>query len=64
VTLSEPLVGLFAAHADELRVAPDEAARILRGLTLALTHPALIEEPMTPAAIVDTFLHGTGTKPC
>lgn len=58
VALSEPLVALFATRRAELRVPPEEAARLLRGLTLALTHPTLVEEPATPATIIDRFLHG------
>jgi AcrR family transcriptional regulator len=62
VTVSEPLVALFTAYRSELRLEPDDAARLLRGLTLALTHPSLIEEPMAPAALIDRFLHGTAAE--
>jgi hypothetical protein len=35
------------------------AAQILRGLTLALTHPALApDQPVTPAEIVSLLLDG------
>jgi len=55
------LVELFADNADRLRIAPDEAARRLRSITFACTHPLLRDEPMTPADIVDQFLHGCAT---
>ena len=44
-----------------LRVAPAAAARMLRALTLSLTHPMLADEPAEPVEIVDTLLHGIGT---
>ena len=63
------LADLLRPHAPELRHAPDLAARELRALTLALTHPALFgDEPMTPEAIVELLLHGIagrkGSTPC
>lgn len=52
---------LLAPHADALRVDPDRAARVLHGLALAMTHPMLIDTPVTdPAAIVDLVLRGIG----
>jgi AcrR family transcriptional regulator len=60
LTDSAALVDLFAAHADALRVEPVEAARILRGLTLALTHPMLAGEPKAPEEIVAVVMHGIG----
>jgi hypothetical protein len=47
-------------HRKELALKPAEAARVLQSLTLALTHPNLAETPMTPAQIVQLFLHGAG----
>lgn len=58
--LSPPVVGFFRRHEARITLSPPEAAQLLRSLTLALTHPSLIEEPMAPARIVDLFLHGAG----
>ena len=66
----EALADLFRPHRHELRPDHDPAlaARELRALTLALTHPALFgDEPMTPEAIVALLLHGIrkgSTAPC
>jgi AcrR family transcriptional regulator len=55
---SHALVRLFAGHTDRITVEPLEAARLLRALTLATTHPMLAGEPRTPAELVHLFLHG------
>jgi AcrR family transcriptional regulator len=60
--LSEPMVAYFKANKSRLAVPPAEAAQLLRGLTLALTHPSLIEKPMSPRRVVDLFLHGAGAR--
>ena len=53
------LAGVFAADRSQLRRDPNEAARVLRGLTLAGTHPALApEEPLTSEEIVSLVLDG------
>jgi AcrR family transcriptional regulator len=57
---SEALTELIAAHPDRLRMPPRDAARLLRSLTFACSHPLLTAEPSTPAEIVDLFLHGVG----
>jgi hypothetical protein len=41
-----------------LRVEPIVAARLLRALTLSVTHPVLVNEPMSPDEIVKLFLYG------
>ncbi len=56
---SDALVNLFERHRDHLTVNPRQGARMLRALTLSLTHPMIAGEPMTSAQIVDFFLHGT-----
>jgi AcrR family transcriptional regulator len=61
-TVSEPMVSWFAVHQSEIAVTPKEAAQLLRGLTMACTHPSLTEEPMAPKRIVDLFLHGAGVR--
>jgi len=53
------LAGVFAADRAQLRRDPNEAARVLRGLTLAGTNPALApEEPLTSEEIVSLVLDG------
>jgi AcrR family transcriptional regulator len=63
---SEPLVRLFAAARDQLRVEPEVAARALRAFTMAVTHPLLADEPMSPANVARLFLHGVVAEghPC
>jgi AcrR family transcriptional regulator len=62
--VSPHLVAWFKAHKAQVSVSPVEAARLLRGLTISLTHPSLVEEPMPPKRIVELFLHGAGAAPC
>jgi len=53
------LAGLFETDRDQIRRNPLEAAHLLRGLTIAGTHPALIlDEPVPSAEIVSLFLDG------
>ncbi len=53
------LADLFAPHIGGLRSDAGTAARQLRALTLAMSHPALnADEPMTPAEIVSLLLDG------
>ncbi|HSH10289.1 MAG TPA: helix-turn-helix domain-containing protein [Ilumatobacter sp.] len=56
---SRALTELFACDSTRLRIAAPDAARLLRALSLSLTHPLLTAEPLPAAAIVDLFLHGT-----
>lgn len=60
--VSAALTALFERHADELTVSPGEAARLLRALTLSLTHPMLAAEAMSTERIVEVFLHGIGRQ--
>lgn len=58
------LAALFEADAARLRIEPLRAAQLLRGLTFAGSHPALIAGGPLPAAeIVSTLLDGIRT-PC
>lgn len=57
---SPALVALFGAAGDVFREPPDSAARLLRALTLALTHPMMNEHPRSAESIVDIFLNGVG----
>ncbi len=60
------LAALFEPDRDQIRRDPLEAAHLLRGLTIAGTHPALIlDEPLPPAEIVSLFLDGVRKEaPC
>lgn len=55
---SPELVSIFTSEADRLRMDPDEAARLLRALTLSLTHPMLNGAAASAEHIVDVVLHG------
>ena len=55
---SPALSRLLAAHRAELAVPPRSAARTLRALTLAMSHPLLVDRPAPPREITRTFLHG------
>ena len=56
--LRAALAKLFAPHRDEIRCAPEEAARFLRATAFAGTHPRLTDKPMTPHEIVTLLLDG------
>ena len=52
------LARLLDAHSAELRADPATAARQLRAVTLAVSHPAIYGEPMPPHEIVALVLDG------
>jgi AcrR family transcriptional regulator len=56
--LRAALAKLFEPHRDEIRCAPEEAARFLRAIAFAGTHPRLTGIPMTPHEIVTLLLDG------
>ena len=58
--VSPAMTALFAAEPQRLRIEPAAAGRLLRALTLALTHPMLAGEPANAEQIVELFLHGVG----
>ncbi len=61
---SPALADLFGAHRDRVRVVPAVAARQLRALTMAVSHPALIaDEPLSPPEIVSLLLDGIRARP-
>ena len=61
---SPALAELFAAHRHRVRLDPGAAARQLRALTLAVSHPALIaDEPLSPPEIVSLLLDGIRAAP-
>jgi AcrR family transcriptional regulator len=57
---SGALSRIFEAHRERINVEPVVAARLLRALTLSMTHPMMAGEPQTPEEIVQLFLHGVG----
>jgi AcrR family transcriptional regulator len=57
---SKALVRLFEEHRDELTVSPPSAAQRLRAVTLAMSHPLLVERAATPKEIARMFVHGVG----
>ena len=61
MTDSPALTAIFAAHPEQIRVDPLVAARLLRALTMSLTHPMIAAEASAASEIVDTVLHGVGT---
>jgi AcrR family transcriptional regulator len=56
--LRAALAKLFEPHRDEIRCAPEQAARFLRAIAFAGTHPRLTDRPMTPHEIVTLLLDG------
>jgi AcrR family transcriptional regulator len=60
MTDSDALVRLFEAHRAQITVEPIVAARLLRALTLSMTHPMLAGEPRSADELVPLFLHGVG----
>ena len=53
------IADLLRPHAADLRAHPDDAARLLHGLVLAMTHPMLTDRPIgDPREIVDLALRG------
>jgi AcrR family transcriptional regulator len=60
---SPALTALFAGERDHLRLEPVEAARLLRALAVALTHPKLTPAPMSAERIVEVLLHGMERAP-
>ena len=63
---SPALIAVFEDNRDRLSVEPVVAARLLRALTLSMTHPSLVDAPMSPSEIVEYFLHGVHAtdRPC
>ncbi|MDQ6657495.1 MAG: TetR/AcrR family transcriptional regulator [Actinomycetota bacterium] len=58
------IVAMLDLHGDELSVAPDQAARVLRLLVFAGTHPMINDgNPLTAAEIVSTLLDGVRRRP-
>lgn len=61
---SPALAALFAAHRDRIVADPEVAARQLRAITLALSHPVITADaPRPPAEIVALLLDGIRARP-
>jgi AcrR family transcriptional regulator len=60
---SPTLAALLGSAPGRLRLEPVEAARLLRSLTFASTHPLLAPSPRTADEIVELFLHGVDARP-
>ena len=58
VGLRALLTALFEPHRDEIRCPPEQAARLLRGLAFAGTHPRMTDQPLTAHEIVSLLLDG------
>jgi AcrR family transcriptional regulator len=61
--IREAIVALCEPHRAELRCEPAEAARVLRAMAFAGTHPRIMEIPMTAAEIVGIVLDGIRVRP-
>jgi AcrR family transcriptional regulator len=59
---SPPLVRLFEAHKDRLSVKPAEAAKRLRAVTLAVTHPMINDAPLSSREVAKQFLYGVHVR--
>jgi len=56
------LAALFEPHRAEIRVPPEQAARLLRALAFAGTHPRMIDQPLTAHEVVSLFMDGLRTR--
>jgi AcrR family transcriptional regulator len=55
---SPALTRLLEPHRDELAFPTRQAARTLRALVFAMSHPMMVDKPATPREIAHVFLHG------
>ena len=55
---SPALLAIFKSHRQAITVEPAAAARHLRAVALAASHPLLTDVPMPPKKIAALFLHG------
>jgi AcrR family transcriptional regulator len=60
----DAIASVIRPYADQLRVDPDEAARLLHGMVLSMTNPMMNDRPIhDPAQIVDVVLRGLVAPP-
>jgi hypothetical protein len=57
------LASLFVGHRDEIRCEPEHAARLLRALAFAGTHPRMTDQPLTAHEITSLLLDGIRARP-
>jgi AcrR family transcriptional regulator len=60
----EALRRLFEAYRDELQMEPAQAARLLRSVILAMTHPMMAVEAAPPDEVARRFLYGAVGRRC
>lgn len=60
--VSAALTRVFEAHKDRLSLKPAEAAKRLRAVTLALTHPMLNDQSMSAKEVAQQFLYGVAVR--
>lgn len=56
--LRQQLASFFEPFRAELRVEPEQAARLLRALSFAGVHPRMTDQPLTPHELVSLLLDG------
>ncbi|MEY2398863.1 MAG: hypothetical protein QOJ00_2037 [Actinomycetota bacterium] len=59
---SPALVKMFEAHKERLSVKPAEAAKRLRAVTLAVTHPLMHDAPLSSREVTKQFLYGVHVR--
>jgi hypothetical protein len=60
----DAIASVIEPYADQLRVDPGEAARLLHGMVLSMSHPMMTDRTIQdPAKIVDAVLHGIARTP-
>jgi AcrR family transcriptional regulator len=58
------LTTMLERFADELSVDPATAARVLRSMILAMTHPMITTKPAPPVQVAHQFLYGAAKTRC
>lgn len=56
--LRQQLASFFEPFRRDIRVEPEQAARLLRALSFAGTHPRMTDQPLTPHELVSLLLDG------
>ncbi|MEY2425420.1 MAG: hypothetical protein QOI61_992 [Actinomycetota bacterium] len=59
---SPALIRMFEAHKNRLSVKPADAAKRLRAVTLAVTHPMLNDAPLSSRDVAKQFLYGVHAR--
>jgi AcrR family transcriptional regulator len=59
---SPALARLLEPYRDELAFPSKVAARMLRGIVFAMSHPMMVEKPSSPREIAEVFLHGVSKR--